>query len=318
MMILRRIPERVPRSRTRRAVRSIPILAAACMNCTWGPAPSAAATDLLSCENWNTVAFFAQADAAAVSRCLQAGALLIPLDPTSAHLGVPVPLHLASSYASDPDVVRILIEAGANLSVSDERGRVALHWAAARNSNPAVIAALLRAGAAREARDEDGRTPLHLVAETNESPAVVAALLEAGADLEARDKYRQTPLHRAAASNQSLAIVAALLEAGADLEVQDEWGWTPLIAAVADNESSAVLAALLKAGSESDSAAQNPSAPWRHGTIEDGHRYMVQRLRACCRQSSRRYWMPVPIQMHGPIMICRPCTSRRTTTTLLL
>ena len=185
--------------------------------------PAAAA---LSCEHWNTEEFFAQADAATVGRCLGEGASPVPPEPISAHVRVPTPLHLAASHSSDPDVVRLLIEAGADLAARGERDSVAIHHAAARNANPTVVAALLEAGAHLEARDLYGKTPLHLAAHHNDSLAVVAALLDAGADFEARDESGDTPLHEAARWG-SLAVVAALLDAGADPKTRGSDGRTP-------------------------------------------------------------------------------------------
>ena len=112
--------------------------------------PAAAA---LSCEHWNTEEFFAQADAATVGRCLEEGASPVRPEPISAHVRGPTPLQLAASHSSDPDVVRLLIEAGADLAARGERDSVALHYAAAWNANPTVVAALLEAGATLEARD---------------------------------------------------------------------------------------------------------------------------------------------------------------------
>ena len=148
----------------------------------------------LSCEHWNTEEFFTQADAATVGSCLAEGASPIPPESLYTHVRGPTSLQLAASHSSDPDVVRLLIEAGADPEARGEWEWAALHYAAAWNANHAVAAALLEAGANLEARDEDGWTHLHRAAQSG-VPSVVAALLDAGADFEARDESGRTPLH---------------------------------------------------------------------------------------------------------------------------
>ena len=138
------------------------------------------------------------------------------------------PLHLAAESNPDPEVVRVLLEAGADANARAYYGQTPLHLAAG-NENPAVAALLLEAGADVSAREWMGRTPLHAAAARNENPAMVALLLEAGADLQAvgnrAEEYVRiyspldgvTPLHEAAASNGNPAVVTALVRAGAEV-----------------------------------------------------------------------------------------------------
>ena len=101
------------------------------------------------------------------------------------------PLHVALTYAADPDLIELMIDRGANL----------------------------------EARVEGGITPLHVAAEL-EDPVYAQLLLDAGANVEARDDDDWTPLHFAA-GGEALAVVKVLLDSGANLEAQDEDGWSP-------------------------------------------------------------------------------------------
>ena len=139
------------------------------------------------------------------------------------------PLHLAAESNPDPEVVRVLLEAGADASARAYYGQTPLHLAAA-NENPAVAALLLEAGADVNAREWMGRTPLHAAAAGNNNPAVIDLLLEAGADLQAVGSHAEeyvriyspmdgvTPLHEAAASNSNPALVTALVQAGAEVD----------------------------------------------------------------------------------------------------
>ena len=72
-------------------------------------------------------------------------------------------LHAGASRGG-PEIVKILLEAGADPSAKQERGFVPLHSAAA-NGNVAVVELLLKHGAAADAKADDGKTPADLAAE---------------------------------------------------------------------------------------------------------------------------------------------------------
>ena len=84
----------------------------------------------VSCEDWNTQAFFERADTADVTRCLSSGAKVDTRDDTGA-----TPLHLAASNSAVPAVIEVLLDAGADAAAKDAQGR--LPWDHAR-SNPAL------------------------------------------------------------------------------------------------------------------------------------------------------------------------------------
>ena len=110
------------------------------------------------------------------------------------------PLHLASEHASDDtrlEVVRLLLDRGANL----------------------------------ESRNEFGVTSLFkaVYSRVNDYPAALALLLERGADPTATDYEDSTPLHRAAESSKASPVpVELLLGYGADAGARNDGGWTPL------------------------------------------------------------------------------------------
>ena len=139
-------------------------------------------------------------------------------------------LHLAARSNPDPEVVRALIEAGADLDArSGERyreGNVPLHYAGG-NPNPAITAALLDAGADVNALSRTGRTPLHEAVAYASDPAAIELLVEAGADANARDSNGYTPLHSAAWYNPRPEIAAALIAVGADVNARDPEGYVP-------------------------------------------------------------------------------------------
>lgn len=108
----------------------------------------------------------------------------------------PPSLHEAVAKG-DADMVRALIEAGANVNAKDDYGYTPLHRAAGR-SRVYIAGMLIEAGADVNASDIFGMTPLHEAAINGDAGDVASVLIEAGADVNAKDDYGKTPLHMAA------------------------------------------------------------------------------------------------------------------------
>ena len=68
------------------------------------------------------------------------------------------PLMYASGFNSNPEVLIVLIKAGANVNARDDNGKTALMYAARYNSNSEVLSDLINAGADARAKDIDGKT----------------------------------------------------------------------------------------------------------------------------------------------------------------
>jgi ankyrin repeat protein len=130
--------------------------------------------------------------------------------------------------AGDPDIVRALIQAGANVNIPEalRKCRTPLMFA---HANPAILSELIAAGAdvnARSAvhevvspiddtRRRHGReTALHFAAGANH-PAAVRLLIQAGAEIEASAEDGLAPLDFALRSGTPTEAAEALVEAGA-------------------------------------------------------------------------------------------------------
>ena len=118
------------------------------------------------------------------------------------------------------EIVRKLLAKGARV---DDPGRPllpdnALH-AAARGCHVKIIKLLIDAGANVKAKNDRGKTPLHALAMSNcgerECLKVLQWLIDAGADIHAKDKQGGQPLHEAAQYG-NVEMVKKLLELGAN------------------------------------------------------------------------------------------------------
>lgn len=98
---------------------------------------------------------------------------------------VPV-LHLALQAGASAELIKRLLDAGADIEARDCEGQTALHYAAVVSAR-GQIELLLSAGAETNATDEDGNTPL-MLAVAHGDISNTERLIAAGADIEARDK----------------------------------------------------------------------------------------------------------------------------------
>lgn len=120
------------------------------------------------------------------------------------------------------DVVRTLLEAGAEVDITDQRfGFRPLHLSA-RKGNAGVSELLVRYGADLDAQSLRGKTALHL-AVINGHLAVVTILLKYLARVDICDSNNRTPLQYAE-SNGHTEIVGLIRE-----HVSDKWAYLQLV-----------------------------------------------------------------------------------------
>jgi serine/threonine-protein phosphatase 6 regulatory ankyrin repeat subunit B len=134
------------------------------------------------------------------------------------------PLHIAG-WEGHVEVVQELLEHGANVNTADIYGRTPLHVAVWKG-RAEVVRELLEHGANVNNADKDGRTPLHM-AGRKRRVEVVRELLEHDANVNTADIDGRTPLHTAGLYGH-VEVVRELLEHGADVNTADKDGRTPL------------------------------------------------------------------------------------------
>ena len=135
---------------------------------------------------------------------------------------------LHASRAGHTKAIKLLLEAeGVDIEWQGENGRTALACAALMEREP-VVKLLLQARANVNTADETSQTPLSLAAERGFIQIVEALLDAEGVEVNSYDKKKLTPLMRAARRG-SVEIVKMLLGTNAvDINAQGDRGRTAL------------------------------------------------------------------------------------------
>ncbi len=152
------------------------------------------------------------------------------------------------------DVVRAILDTGADPNIRDDTGRTPL-WVAANWERSAVVRLLLARGADPNARDCDGRTPLLSCLGNLD---IAEELMAHGADVNLRGEHGNTPLLHYAGSRDP-ALVVSLLAHGADIEAANAYGYTPLMLSAGYGGYQHTFRVLLDAGARCDVRAHDGS-----------------------------------------------------------
>lgn len=183
-----------------------------------------------------------------VKLLLQKGANASPHKPLDGQ----TPLHRMMGFEgkAKTDVIRALVEGGAELEAKNIRGERPLH-SGAEAGDVARLTYLLEKGADANAADKEGNTPLHAAALGRHRDAV-KLLVQKGAKVDARTKAGESPLLRILHSQEHekdeiYDVARTLVELGADKDAQNDEGETALHLAVISG-SEAWLKTLLSLG----------------------------------------------------------------------
>ena len=130
-----------------------------------------------------------------------------------------------AAYCGHVEMVQEFVNRGIDYKFRDGQGWTALH---AAYDSPQIVRLLLAAGADIDAVESGGQTPLHKAAYM-EQVSTVRLLLENNANLSMVDKEGNTVLHYAVDDSE---IVQLLLDKGVQLELENDEGETPLHRAI--------------------------------------------------------------------------------------
>jgi ankyrin repeat protein len=176
------------------------------------------------------------------------------------------PLH----YAGNVNMMRLLVNNGADLTLKDANGQTPLH-VAAEKARIERATFLLECGADVEAKDRNGSTPLHLAThrvdtysyrrDEDDAQEMVRLLLQNGANVDAADWHGYTPLHWA----ENVHVIKLLVDNGADVHVKSgcggmQCGDTPLHVA-AEYKRIEIATFLLECGADTGARGREGDTP---------------------------------------------------------
>ena len=160
------------------------------------------------------------------------------------------PPDLAAGHNPNMEILKYLVENGADANLKDGRDWTPLHYAALHNSNVEVLEYLIEKGVDVNTRYGRNWTPLLYAAGDNPNMEILEYLFEKGADVNTVNDKGTSPLHRAAERNRNIDVLKYLLENGANLNAKDEEGRTPFDLANTEKKKAILFAVGGKSGSE--------------------------------------------------------------------
>ena len=129
----------------------------------------------------------------------------------------------AAAEEGNVDLVKSLLERGADINDRDAYGGTPLYRAAAQG-NVEVVDLLIEQGAEVDSPNNQGWTPLHIASQPGHLEAA-RVLIDHDANVNARQQNHWTPIHFSAI-NDHLELVKLLLECGADVHAINDQGET--------------------------------------------------------------------------------------------
>lgn len=165
-----------------------------------------------------------------------------------------------SAEEGHSDTVVALLEYGAQVNLQTDAGSGG--WTAlciaAEFDHPEIVKLLVDAGALLSLKNHEGIIPLHMA---TLSTARVLLQHRKRFNIDQPDDFKMTPLHRAVWWSQSLEYVKLLIDSGANLNLQDHNGDTPLETAVCLGKSEVVKILLQEQDCDKSTVSKTGRSP---------------------------------------------------------
>lgn len=164
---------------------------------------------------------------------------------------------MAAVSTGDVAIIKLLIDAGADIEKCDNNGNTPLMYALFDSiSKEAVVALLLALKVKTRIMNNQEQTPL-ILATLNNHCESIKLLLKNKVNIEERGARGLTSLGHAV-DNGCIMAAELLISNGANLEARDSMGWTPLMLATFRNNV-AMIKALITAGANINSKSTKAS-----------------------------------------------------------
>lgn len=160
-------------------------------------------------------------------------------------IGRKTPLHTAHNL----DIIKILLENGADINATDEAGHTPLWYHSFENFSVTHIDFFLDKGADINITNSDGKNLLYLFTWTYPDLNMQKKLLTRGINVNIKNSDQRTPLHEAVKSNNP-ELVNLLISNGANPDIYDNKHLTPLLESVITNKSTEIQCALINHGAD--------------------------------------------------------------------
>ena len=176
------------------------------------------------------------------------------------------PLSYCASYGN-VEVARLLINAGADVHAQDKLGRTAIFpdLDAKTNDYMDILRIQLDAGANINSTDCYGMTPLHVCAKEGCCVDIAKGMVALGSNLNATDKEQNTVLHTCLKwgihNEWAVSYVEFLTTEGCEVNARDINGFTPLDICAQNAYEYDVFDILIKAGADVNSKDNSGSTP---------------------------------------------------------